>query len=256
MLKKVGITGGIGSGKTTVCKIFETLGVPIYYADLEAKKIISINPAVKRQIKELLGAESYYKNGKPNKAFIASKIFSDKSLLESMNKIVHPALQTDVERWYENIKSKLPDDNYLKTKLQFNNNTEGEEGLKSIIINGGASLSVDESNRITEAFENLYRLAPQIAKDLVTFSIFQSGVINSPVTIYHVIPDHILKEVALPNKQSINLFQDLLNNAQTYSKEDVIKKLVLSVDTKLGERKSKYKNKMLTLLAEKNIKVC
>lgn len=106
MLKKIGITGGIGSGKTTVCKIFETLGVPIYYADLEAKKIISLNPAVKKQIKELLGPQSYFKNGKPNKTYIASKIFGNKSLLESMNKIVHPAVQTDVERWYENIKSK------------------------------------------------------------------------------------------------------------------------------------------------------
>jgi len=106
MLKKIGITGGIGSGKTTVCKIFETLGIPIYYADLEAKQIISLNPAVKKQVKELLGNDSYYKNGKPNKTFIASQIFEDESLLESMNKIVHPAVQTDVERWYENIKAK------------------------------------------------------------------------------------------------------------------------------------------------------
>ncbi len=106
MLKKIGITGGIGSGKTTVCKIFETLDIPIYYADLEAKQIISLNPAVKKQVKELLGNDSYYKNGKPNKTFIASQIFEDKSLLESMNKIVHPAVQTDVERWYENIKAK------------------------------------------------------------------------------------------------------------------------------------------------------
>lgn len=170
--------------------------------------------------------------------------------------IANQGKQPNLKQLYKSIQSSLPNDNYLKTKLQFVDNAEGEVGQNAIIINGGASLSVDESNRITEAFEQLYRNNSQVAKDLVTFSIFQSGVINSPVTIYHVIPDHIIKEVALPNKQSINLFQDLLNNAQTYSKEDVIKKLVLSVDTKLGERKSKYKNKMLTLLAEKNIKVC
>ncbi len=105
MLKIIGITGGIGSGKTTVCNIFETLDVPIYYADQEAKRIISINPAVKKQIKLLLGTDSYFKNGKPNKTYIASKIFSDKSLLDSMNKIVHPAVQTDVERWVETIKA-------------------------------------------------------------------------------------------------------------------------------------------------------
>jgi len=170
--------------------------------------------------------------------------------------IANQGKQPNLKQLYKSIQSSLPNDNYLKTKLQFMDNAEGETGQNAIIINGGASLSVDEANRVTEAFENLYRLAPQVAKDLVTFSIFQSGVINSPVTIYHVIPDHILKEVALPNMQSTNLFQDLFNNAQSYSKEDVIKKLVLSVDTKLGERKSKYRNKMLTLLAEKNIKVC
>ena len=170
--------------------------------------------------------------------------------------IANQGKQPNLKQLYKSIQSSLPNDNYLKTKLQFMDNAEGEVGQNAIIINGGASLSVDEANRVTEAFENLYRLAPQTAKDLVTFSIFQSGVINSPVTIYHVIPDHIIKEVALPNINTTNLFQDLLNNAQTYSKEDVIKKLVLSVDTKLGERKSKYKNKMLTLLAEKNIKVC
>jgi hypothetical protein len=170
--------------------------------------------------------------------------------------IANQGKQPNLKQLYKSIQSSLPNDNYLKTKLQFMDNAEGEVGQNAIIINGGASLSVDEANRVTEAFENLYRLAPQVAKDLVTFSIFQSGVINSPVTIYHVIPDHILKEVALPNMQSTNLFQDLFNNAQSYSKEDVIKKLVLSVDTKLGERKSKYRNKMLTLLAEKNIKVC
>lgn len=164
--------------------------------------------------------------------------------------------QPNLKQLYKSIKSGLHKDSYLKTKLQFIDNAEGETGQNAIIINGGASLSVDEANRVTEAFENLYRLSPQTAKDLVIFSIFQSGVINSPVTIYHVIPDHILKEIALPNINTTNLFQDLLNNAQSYSNEDVIKKLVQSVDTKLGERKSKYRNKMLTLLAEKNIKVC
>lgn len=221
-------------------------------------------------LNELYNSNEVYKNALNkvayNLAFTSSDEITYKAnrfkqmfltgLLQYNILIANQGKQPSLRQLYKNIKSGLPKDNYLKTKLQFIDNAEGEKGQNAIIINGGASLSVDEANRVTEAFENLYRLAPQVAKDLVTFSIFQSGVINSPVTIYHVIPDHILKEVALPNKQSINLFQDLLNNAQTYSKEDVIKKLVLSVDTKLGERKSKYRNKMLTLLAEKNIKVC
>ena len=161
-----------------------------------------------------------------------------------------------MDKLYESIKKNLPDESYLKNKLQFVNNADGKSGLNAIILNGGASLSVDEANRITEAFEQLYRNAPQVAKDLVTYSIFQSGVINSPVTIYHVIPDHIIKEVALMKPDSNTVFDDLLNQAQSYSKEDVIKKLVQSVDTKLLQPKSKYNNKMLSLLAQNNINNC
>ena len=102
-MKKIGITGGIGSGKTTVCKIFETLDVPVYYADIEAKKIMSSNASVKKQIKILLGDDAYYKNGKPDRAFISSRIFSDNTLLEGINKIVHPAVHLDTARWIENL---------------------------------------------------------------------------------------------------------------------------------------------------------
>lgn len=104
-MKKVGITGGIGSGKTTVCKIFESLDIPVYYADLQAKKIMASSLTVKQQLKSLLGAEAYHKNGKPNRKYIASKIFADKALLAGINSIVHPAVQSDAERWMEQFKA-------------------------------------------------------------------------------------------------------------------------------------------------------
>jgi hypothetical protein len=107
------------------------------------------------------------------------------ALLQYNVLIANKGKQPNLNQLYQSIKAGLPKDSYLRSKLQFTDNTEGEKGKVSIIINNAASLSVDESNRVTEAFENLYRLAPQVAKDLVTFSIFQSGVINSPVTIYH-----------------------------------------------------------------------
>ncbi len=100
-MKKVGITGGIGSGKTTVCKIFESMDIPVYYADAEAKKILASNVSVKKQMKDLLGNAAYHKNGKPDRKFIASKIFSNKELLEKVNSIVHPAVRLDAERWIE-----------------------------------------------------------------------------------------------------------------------------------------------------------
>jgi dephospho-CoA kinase len=103
-MKRVGITGGIGAGKSTVTQIFQSLGIPVYIADYEARKIISSNASVKKQIKALLGPEAYHKNGKPDRAYIASLIFNDKSLLAQMNKIVHPAVQLHFNRWCESFR--------------------------------------------------------------------------------------------------------------------------------------------------------
>ncbi len=77
------------------------MGIPVYYADIEAKRIIVSNTLVKHQVRELLGADAYYKNGKLNRDYVSSKIFNDKSLLLRMNAIVHPAVQTDSDRWFE-----------------------------------------------------------------------------------------------------------------------------------------------------------
>lgn len=98
---KVGITGGIGSGKTTVCKIFESLGVPVYYADERAKKIMTSDKTLKEGIIHLLGEESYFKNGRLNRKFIGSKVFKNKSLLNKLNKLVHPAVLKDGENWFK-----------------------------------------------------------------------------------------------------------------------------------------------------------
>jgi len=92
-LKTIGITGGIGSGKTTCCRIFETLGIPVYYADVRAKKLMTSDKLLKSQIKDLLGKESYYRNGRLNRGFIASQIFNNRSLLKQMNALVHPTVK-------------------------------------------------------------------------------------------------------------------------------------------------------------------
>ena len=97
---KVGITGGIGSGKTTVCKIFESLGVPVYYADDRAKKIMTSDKRLKADLIHLLGEECYFKNGRLNRKFIGSRVFKNKSLLKKLNKLVHPAVLKDGELWY------------------------------------------------------------------------------------------------------------------------------------------------------------
>ncbi|MFK8009329.1 MAG: dephospho-CoA kinase [Saprospiraceae bacterium] len=100
-MKKIGITGGIGSGKTTVCKIFESLGIPVYYADDRAKALMTENKELVNGIKNLLGDESYFDNGALNRQYIASIIFKDKKKLEQMNGLVHPAVAKDGILWQQ-----------------------------------------------------------------------------------------------------------------------------------------------------------
>ncbi len=102
----VGVTGGIGSGKTTVCKIFEQLDIPVYYADAEAKRLMSHNQELKSQVKSILGKEAYHRNGRLNRNYVASIVFSDKEKLAQLNNIVHPAVRKDAVKWSNSQKSK------------------------------------------------------------------------------------------------------------------------------------------------------
>lgn len=98
MSVKVGITGGIGSGKTLVCKIFEYLGVPVFYADDEAKRIMVEDKDVKARLISLL-CKPAYRGPDLDTAYIASKIFRDENLLKKMNAIVHPAVHEAFIDW-------------------------------------------------------------------------------------------------------------------------------------------------------------
>ncbi len=98
---KVGITGGIGSGKSTVCKVFEVLNIPIYYADDRAKWLMQHDKKLIEGVKQLLGPSSYLKDGNLDRKYIASIIFNDKDKLAKMNALVHPAVWLDGEKWNE-----------------------------------------------------------------------------------------------------------------------------------------------------------
>ncbi|RIA10002.1 dephospho-CoA kinase [Flavobacteriaceae bacterium MAR_2010_72] len=97
-MKIVGLTGGIGSGKTTVANMFRELGVPIYIADVEAKNLMHSSKVVKRKLITLFGDKAYI-NGDLNKPHISSKIFSDQSYLDRMNAIVHPKVAQHFKSW-------------------------------------------------------------------------------------------------------------------------------------------------------------
>lgn len=97
-MKVLGLTGGIGSGKTTVAGFFEELGVPVFIADIEAKKLMEEDKEVRKQIIALLG-EQAYKDNIPDRRFIASRVFEDKEQLEHLNAIIHPAVASHFEGW-------------------------------------------------------------------------------------------------------------------------------------------------------------
>lgn len=87
---KVGLTGGIGSGKTTVAKIFEGLGVPVFYADNASKTLMSTNESIKAAIIRAFGEQAYVE-GQPNRQYLASQVFKDPEKLAALNAILHPA---------------------------------------------------------------------------------------------------------------------------------------------------------------------
>jgi dephospho-CoA kinase len=98
---KIGITGGIGSGKTTVCKMFEALGVPVYYADDRAKLLMREDPDLIAALKSTFGAEVYLEDGSINRAYLSKLVFNDKSKLSDLNALVHPAVFRDAKIWQE-----------------------------------------------------------------------------------------------------------------------------------------------------------
>lgn len=95
---RIGITGGIGSGKTTVARIFEVLGIPVYYADDAAKRLMNEDPLLKQQVIGLFGNE-VYENGLLNRNKLASLVFNNPERLLQLNKVVHPATIADAENW-------------------------------------------------------------------------------------------------------------------------------------------------------------
>jgi len=100
-MKKVGITGGIGSGKSVVCSILGTIGVPVYNADREARLLINSDQEVIARIKKEFGEASYDKNGNLDSSYIAGLAFSEPGRLEQLNHITHPFVRKHFNNWVE-----------------------------------------------------------------------------------------------------------------------------------------------------------
>ncbi len=105
---KIGITGGIGVGKSVITLIFKQLGIPIYDADTRAKWLITHNSDLVENIKQTFGEEAYLENGEINRRYLAEKVFVSSDKTQLMNSLVHPKVREDSIHWFEEYEGKCP----------------------------------------------------------------------------------------------------------------------------------------------------
>lgn len=133
---KVGITGGIGSGKSTAARIFALLGIPIYSADDRAKWLMANDPDLRKSITKLFGNEAFLPNGVLDRSFLAKEVFSDPEQVKRINSIVHPAVKKDFESWVSQL-----DAPYALKEAALIFETGGENQL-DVVINVSAPLKI------------------------------------------------------------------------------------------------------------------
>jgi dephospho-CoA kinase len=154
-IKIIGLTGGIGAGKTMAAKFIEEMGFPVYYSDVRAKEIVNENEFLKNKIKKLLGNEAYDENGFYDRKWVAGKVFENAELLEKLNKTIHPAVKIDFENWI--LRQNSP---YLfkETALLFELNLN-ESCYKTLLITAEDNIRM---KRVMNRDEKTYREAEYI----------------------------------------------------------------------------------------------
>jgi dephospho-CoA kinase len=135
---KIGITGGIGTGKSMIAKIFSTLGVPIYDADSRAKWLINNNLQLRKEIKEFFGKDAYDAFGNYNTAFIAKQVFDKPEALKMLNQLVHPVVGEDTQKWIEKQKSA-----YILKEAALLNQANGVDLDKIILVTAPMALRLE-----------------------------------------------------------------------------------------------------------------
>jgi dephospho-CoA kinase len=98
-MKQIGVTGGIGAGKSIVCQVFRLLGIPVYEADERAKWLTQHDPILRADIVRLLGPEAYDQMGNYNRAYVATQVFSNPDRLAALNALIHPRVFADTRHW-------------------------------------------------------------------------------------------------------------------------------------------------------------
>jgi dephospho-CoA kinase len=162
-LLRIGLTGGIGSGKSTVAKVFETLGIPVYYADDAAKRLMNTDSELKKNLIRQFGEQTYV-NGELNRPHLASIVFNDTHKLDLLNAMVHPVTINDAAEWMKQQQSK-----YVIKEAALLFESTAKEGLDYII--GVAAPKHLRIKRVIDRDhvsreEILKRMGRQIAEDI------------------------------------------------------------------------------------------
>ena len=192
-MKKIAITGGIGSGKTHISNMFFKLGIPIFTSDDCAKKIINSNIEVKNNLINHLGKDCYRSN-KLNKEYVSDLIFNDKSKLQLINSIVHPFVKMDYENWLHN---QVAPYSVYESAIIFENNSENNFdkviGIVSdvklrhsrLLSRGMSSSSIKNiiNNQVTDAL--IVKLS-----DFIIYNNVNSDLINDVNKIHLEILNH------------------------------------------------------------------
>ena len=216
---KIGITGGIGSGKTYVANLFEKAHVPVYYADIVAKKIMNGNSKLKEEVKEAFGNESYV-DGMLNREYLSEKIFSNKEYLKKMNNIMSPYIESDYHKWCEKNNHRhftcIESANLFETGLNENLN---------YVINIACDLDIKlerikkrDSFRTEEEIRNIVnsQLTDKDRNKLADYIIFNNGKDNS-----------VEREILNVKDMFIDENYDMVNNiTRIHIRSDKTRKLI------------------------------
>lgn len=199
---RVGLTGGIGAGKTTVARMFEVLGVPVYYSDYQAKKLMTEQPELREQIKNAFGDAVYLWDGQINRPYLAEIVFHNPEKLNLLNSIVHPALWADAAAWSE---TKVPKP-YTVQEAAILFETGGYKMMDANIM---VYAPLEERIRRTMARDKIDRHAvlaridkqmPEEKKlELVDYVIYNDGtdsLVSQVVTLHHTLIEQANKKTS------------------------------------------------------------
>lgn len=178
--KIIGLTGGIGSGKSTVAKFIEEMGFPVYYSDVRAKEIVNDDELLKKGIIELLGEKAYDENGLYDRKYVAEIVFNDEELLQKLNGMIHPAVKYDFEKWVGNQTTEFV---FKETALLFELKLN-ESCFKSVLVTADDNLRLkrvmDRDGKTYREVENVMnKQMPEKDKiKIADFVIFNNDGMN------------------------------------------------------------------------------